>query len=107
VEVFHTDNASLYVDSDTIRREGGLVKLWDLIDAKTIQTEADISYLSIKSQTEYDCLNERGRLLTIMFFSGNMGSGKVLFSGSDKQTWVPVDPEGLDKVRWDYACGKK
>jgi hypothetical protein len=107
VELFHTDHAALYVDSDTIRREGGLVKLWHLIDAKTMQTEADISYLSMKGQTEYDCIKERSRLLTIMFFSGKMGNGKVLFSSSDERTWVPVNPEGLDKVRWDYACDKK
>src|ERR1043165_6247663 len=41
---------TVYVDPDTIRRHGDLVKRWHLNDRKTVE-----GYGSIKSQREYDC----------------------------------------------------
>ena len=43
-----------YVDVATIRRNGNLVKMWDLKDFKTVQAIAGKSYLSDKGQQEYD-----------------------------------------------------
>jgi len=50
---------TVYVDPDTIRRKGDLVKVWALTDYTTIQTVADNSFLSSKAQNEFDCAEER------------------------------------------------
>lgn len=39
---------TVYVDPDTIRRKGNLVKMWVLSDYKTIQSVAGDSFLTIK-----------------------------------------------------------
>ena len=49
----------VYMDPDTIRREGDLVKVWELLDYNTTQSKAGLPHLSVKVQFEYDCANER------------------------------------------------
>jgi hypothetical protein len=100
------DDAGLtvYVDPDTIRRKGNLVTMWQLYDYKTIQTVAGDSLLSIKRYNEYDCTEERTRMLAYTWFSGNMGSGKVVYSTPDEQQWEPVVPGSINRTLWRVAC---
>ena len=55
---------TMYVDPDTIRRNGDLVKMWHLSNRKTMEW-----YGFIKSQREYDCVEARRRLLAVSIFS--------------------------------------
>ncbi|MFI5247916.1 MAG: surface-adhesin E family protein, partial [Nitrospirales bacterium] len=71
---------TVYVDLDTIRRDGDVVKLWALMDFRTIQTEPSPSHLSVKSQREFNCTDEHVRLLALTAFSGHMGSGEAVYS---------------------------
>ena len=96
-----------YVDRATIRRNGNLVKMWVLSDLKTVQTDAGDSYLSSKAQNEYDCKEERSRILAFTWFSGKMGNGKVVYSDSDPGKWKPISPESIGEIKWKVACGKK
>ena len=98
-----------YVDTDTIRRKGNQVKLWQLYDFKTVQTDASASgpYLSLKGQREYDCAEERDRTLTATWFSGNMGHGSLVQFDSDEKKWQPVPPSSINQILWKLACAKK
>jgi hypothetical protein len=97
---------TIYVDSDTIRRKGDRVTMWELIDYKTIQTEAGTSYLSARAQREYDCAGDLHRTLALTKLSGNMGAGTVILTNSDEQKWEPVDPGSIGKRLWKFACNK-
>jgi hypothetical protein len=55
VEVGGYDRLTSYTDTATIRRKGNVVRMWDLIDFKTVQTSAGKPYLSVKAVREYDC----------------------------------------------------
>jgi hypothetical protein len=96
-----------YTDLATMRREGDLVKMEVLFDFKTIQTKAGVSYLSAKAQMEYDCAQQRFEGLTVMYFSGNMGSGNLIDRSSGKGKWLLVSPGSLDQALWKVACDKK
>ena len=102
------DDAGLtvYVDPDTIHRKGNLVKMWQLYDYKTIQTVAGDSLLSIKRYNEYDCTEERTRMLAYTWFSGNMGTGHVVYSTPDEQQWEPVVQGSINRALWRVACRK-
>jgi len=50
---------TMYTDPDTIRRKEELVRMWQLHDYKTVQTEASHSFLSLKAQSEFDCPETR------------------------------------------------
>jgi len=98
---------TVYTDPDTIRLKGDVVTMWSLNDYKTIQTMGSASYLSYKVQTEYDCAEGRIRKLASTFFSGNMGSGDVVYSISKEGRWHLVEPGSLGQSEWDVACDKE
>ena len=102
------DALIVYVDIGTIRRNGNLVKMWDMLDHKTVQTDAGGSYLSGKTQQEYDCKEEKVRRLAYLWFDGKMGRGKVVYSnGNVKDEWRPISPDSVSEALWKIACGKK
>ena len=99
-----------YVDRATIRKSGNLVKMWDLADYKTVQTSPStgVSYFSDKGQREYDCKEEKRRLLAFTWFDGKMGSGKVVHNTSEtSMKWSPLQPGSIGEALWKIACGKK
>ena len=97
---------TVYVDRDTIRRKGNLVKMWQLYDYKTVQAVAGDSLLSIQRHNEYDCTEERTRMLAYRWFSSNMGKGRVVYKTAEEQPWAPVVPRSIDQTLWKVACSK-
>ncbi|HSS29385.1 MAG TPA: surface-adhesin E family protein [Nitrospiraceae bacterium] len=93
---------TVYVDPDTIRRQGDFVKMWHLSNRKTTE-----GYGSIKTQREYDCAEARHRLLAASIFSGHMGQGKLLEDNVKEGLWMPVAPGSSGHALWKVACGKK
>ena len=86
---------TVYVNPDTIRRKGDLVKMWSLYDYKNIEMIAGRSSLSTRIQYELDCAEERFRLHAYARFSGNMGSGTVVYSDPNISNWEPVAPQSF------------
>lgn len=97
---------SVFVDPDTIRRKGEMVKLWYLLDYNTIQTVLQGSFLSGRAQAVIDCAEERIRLLASTNFSGNMGSGYIIYNNIDESKWGPVAPRSIAEALWEVACKK-
>jgi hypothetical protein len=106
VEVGITEEATVYADPATIQRKGDVVKMWYLHDFKTTQTVLKKSYLSSRSQDEYDCTGDRHRALASTSFSGNMGSGKVRSSYSIKGKWEAISLGTITQSLWKVACEK-
>lgn len=99
---------TVYLNQDTIVRKGDLAKMWALYDYKSTQAKGGNVYFSSEMQSEYDCTEERTRLLAFVEFSGNMGSGDVVSSGSDETNrWVSVPPGSVGQALWKIACSKK
>jgi hypothetical protein len=105
---------TVYVDPDTIRREGNLVTLWQLIDFKLMQGNAGMGILgfghrvlSTKTHKQFDCAEKRLRLLAVTDFSGNMGTGIPAGAYIDGGNWVPVEPKSINQALWEVACGKE
>ena len=67
VKVSDGDEAgkTIYVNPATIRRNSNLVKMWQLYDYKTVQTIGGIRFLTAEEQWEFDCAEERGRVLAL------------------------------------------
>ena len=93
-----------YADPSTIRNKGGLVKMWVLYDYKTIQTVFGLSYLSRRTQQQYDCGEERYRFLTDTWFSGNMTRNNEVYTNSSEQKWEPVATGCVGEAVWKVAC---
>jgi len=98
----------VYVDPDTIRRNGEVVELRALLDFETTQTVPSPPYLSVKAQREINCAEERIRLLAMTAFSGNMGSGEVVYRYSDSNDQgISVEPGSVAESLWNVVCDEK
>jgi hypothetical protein len=109
VKVSESDEAgkTVYVDPATIRRNSNLVKMWQFYDYKTVQTVGGNRFLTVKEQWEFDCVEERSRVVARKEFSGNMGSGTMVFTNSQVGKWLPIVPGSIGHTVWEAACGKK
>jgi len=94
-----------YVDFGTSQRNGNLVTMWQLSDYTTAQEVGGTTYLSAKIEKEYDCAEERFRILALTYFSGHMGGGNVITTITpNEKPWLPVQPDSLGKQIWEAAC---
>ena len=109
VKVSDSDEAgkTVYVDPTSIRRNSNLVKMWQFYDFKTVQTLGSIRFLTAKEQWEFDCAEERSRVVARKEFSGNMGSGTMVSTNSQVGKWVPVMPDSIGQAVWKVACEKQ
>lgn len=112
VPVSYEEDATVYFDSSTIRRNGNLVKIWELKDyalSKPGKIGADFAFLSQAMRFEYDCLEYNVRLHDTSFYSEPMGKGKLLLteSFSPPSQWVSVAPGSTGMLLLRKACGTK
>ena len=99
---------TLYIDPDSIQREGNMVTVWQLIDFKTMQGgRSPTRFLSTKTQKQLDCGEKRFRLLAFTAFTDGMGAGIPDDGYVDKQVWLPVEAESITQTLWEVVCGKK
>ncbi len=106
---------TVYVDPDTMRREGNLVSLWQLIDFKRMQGNAGMGplgfgphrFLSTKTHKQFDCAAKGVRLLAFTEFSRRMGTGIAANGYVDTGNWLPVEPASINQALWEVACGKE
>lgn len=103
-------NVVCYADTDSITRTGNLARMKSLLDFATAQKERSVGkkpYLSQRDEREYDCHNERYRLLRFSLRAGHMFAGELVRSNADDGEWNPVQPGSLGEALWKTACGKK
>jgi hypothetical protein len=100
---------TVYVDSETIRREGNLVTLWQLVDFKWMQgsPRGPTRFLSTTTHKQFDCAEKRLRLLAFTEYSQRMGTGIPAGGYVDKDKWLPVEPESINHALWEVLCGRE
>lgn len=97
---------TIYIDPGTIRREGNLVTVWQLVDFKTMQGgRSPTRFYSTKTLKQFDCVEKRFRLLAFMEFTDGMGAGIPDYGYVDKDNWLTVEPESVNHALWEVICG--
>ena len=100
---------TVYVDPESIRREGNLVTIWQLIDFKWMQgnPRGPHRFLSTKTHKQFDCVGKHVRLLAFTEFSRGMGTGMLRDGYVDQDNWLPVEAESMSHALGEAACGKE
>jgi hypothetical protein len=100
---------TVYIDPDSIRRDGNLVTLWQLIDFKWMEGSArgPARFMSTKTYKQFDCAGRRVRLLAFTEFSHSMGTGIPVDGHVDSGLWMPVEPDSMNHALWEVACGTR
>ena len=100
---------TVYIDPESVRREGNLVTIWQLIDFKWMQgnPRSPTRFLSTKTHKQFNCAEKRVRLLSFTEFSQGMGTGMPSDGHVDKDHWLPIEAESISHALWEAACGKE
>ncbi|HWF61569.1 MAG TPA: surface-adhesin E family protein [Nitrospira sp.] len=95
---------TLYFDPETIHREGTRATLWQLTDLKWNSTTR---FLSFKTHKEFNCEQSRVRVLQVIEFSRQMGTGRSASGYIENGNWQPVEARSVNHALWKMACGKR
>lgn len=107
VTVGPTDQGVIYIDRNATVTKENTVKMWEMLDYYGVVVLRHVRAKSKVYLMEYDCDEERSRLLTMAYHSGNMGGGDVVARTSIKHAWEPVPEDSSFRFKMNLACGKK
>ena len=100
---------TIYVDPDSIRREGNLVTLSALVDWTWMQgNRSPTRFYSTKLTKQFDCIEMQVRTLAATDFYGHMGTGERIGGGgpTSEGHWISIEPGTLNQGLWEASCGK-
>ena len=103
VKVSENDAVFFYIDPATIRRNGDFRRVWEMRNMKKIDKDG---VMSVRALMEYDCKEERSRILSISEHSEPMLGGKVLLSADDPSTWRYAAPGTVFESTLKIVCAK-
>lgn len=95
---------TLYFDPETIHRNGTRAMLWQLTDLKWNSTTR---FLSFKTHKEFDCEHPRVRVLQVVEFSRQMGTGRSAPGYIESGNWQPVEERSVNHALWKAGCGTR
>ena len=94
---------TVYFDPETIHRDRTRATVWQLTDLKWNNTTR---FLSSKTHKEFDCESSRVRVLQVVEFSRQMGTGRSATGYIENGNWQPIDTRSINAALWKRACGK-
>ena len=100
---------TVYIDRDTMLREGGLVTLSALIEWTWMQgNRSPTRFYSTKMTKQFDCAEKRVRTLAATDFYGHMGTGEPIGGGghTNEGHWVAIEPETSIRAYGRRPAGK-
>jgi hypothetical protein len=101
VKVGENEFGAFFIDPDTIRSKGHFRQVWAITNMKKLVVERAKSY---RVQWEYDCKEERSRVLYLSGHSRRLATGELLFSSAGPQTWEPTPPDTPDALIREIVC---
>jgi S1-C subfamily serine protease len=84
-----TATVDYYLDVSTMRKDGDLRRVWQLQDMKVTSRSGA---RSLRALSEYDCRQERYRVLQLDTFSGQMATGSLLATDTSLGAWSFIAP---------------
>ena len=93
----------VYLDPATIRKDGKLRKVWELVDNKQSKLSGE---MSSRTHVEYDCGESRYRNLTRTTHSAPMAAGRILMMGLEAGEWSPISPRSASESALKLVCSK-
>ena len=93
-----------YMDFTTIKRSSTSIRVWELLDFKNTQSLDGMYFNSIVSLREYDCSQDRVRVLSSTYFSNKMGSGNLIKQFNQPTDWKYLLPRTLGSKKLNILC---
>jgi len=103
VKVGENDHAFYYIDPATIRKNGDLRRVWEITDLKQ---RSKYGVMSRRVLNEYDCKEERQRILSLSTHSDPMANGRTISSDSEPSEWDYAPPNTSVQTILRIVCAK-
>ena len=98
------DGADFFFDPYTVRKDGRFSKVWVITNLPRRNADGASSY---RMREEFDCPNERFRILFISIHSQKLAKGKTLeFSNEPDETWSEIPPHSSARILHTLVCAK-
>ena len=98
------DGTVFYIDRDSIKKEGSLIRVWELQDLKS---KGPLDEKSRRVLVEYDTKNDRRRVMSFSFHGEQMGAGITLKADQTPGKWTMVAPNTTAAVVFQVASALK
>lgn len=104
--ISNSKKESLYFDGSRVQKSGYKSKLWTLSDLANPEPYTSLGklFLSLVTQSEFDCKEFQTRVIYIAFFTGKMGTGETIFASTIDQEWNPIPPGSTSDALLKIAC---
>lgn len=99
-----TDQADWYVNESLTRKRGMMAKVWTLQQYATSQPLYSGEYLSAKMQAEVRCYSRQWRVFYFSYYTGRMGSGKLVYTHETAGSWKSVTPDSFSDALFQVGC---
>ena len=103
VMYFEAKTITYYYDPATIRKDGNMRQVWRIQELK--QRTAD-GEKSRRMRIEYDCKEERYRILSASVHSEPLAEGKVIYSEIKDNIWTVIPPASASEAMFKIVCAK-
>jgi hypothetical protein len=89
-----------------LKRSGHLVTAWIRQEYPEPQRSGGDVYLSNVEKIQYDCANERGRVLLVIYYAENNIAGSQQSESTDikQASWEPIVPGTESEHMYKWAC---
>ena len=105
-----TDDFTVYIDPQSIRRDGNKVRLWTMYNHKSVQelSYTKKRYLSEVYREEYNCFEDTTRTIDRYWYSEKMGTGDIALSAPNlTQPATSVLPGSIGATVLKAVCATK
>ena len=103
VQISENDDANIYIDLSTLRKNGNLRTVWQLHDQKK---RSEDGTLSSRISWEYDCQSERVRIVSATSHPEAMAKGKKLYTVYKASEWRDIAPKTMGYNGLKAVCAE-
>lgn len=101
VQISENEEANVYIDLSTLHKDGNFRTVWQLHDQKKRNEDGT---MSTRISWEYDCQNERVRILSATSHPEAMAKGKKLFTVYKASDWRDIAPNTMGHNGLKAVC---
>ncbi len=92
-----------FYDPATIRKDGNLRRVWELMEHIKRRDNGAMSY---RFRAEYDCKQERYRFLGFSSFPEPMAGGRAFEVLGEHYEWTSIAPNTVTETILNIVCAK-
>jgi hypothetical protein len=105
--LLHEDNANqsaYYVKLDNFQMLENKVRLWVMESFNVPQKANSITYNSLKSLVQVDCIAEQLRYMAYSIYKDKKALGQAIYSKGSPSEWIKINPNTVNSAYMSIAC---